>query len=100
MQHRWLLSFDDIVPEQLSELSPKDRQAVFRSIAQLLRAENPASAQGVKKLVEKRFEGLWRQRQGDYRIFFRLTSGEITHQKFVYKGSLHLVAIRNRSDAY
>lgn len=70
MQHKWLLSFEDIVPEQLSDLPTKDRQAVFRSIAQLLQAENPASVQGVKKLIEKRFEGLWRQRQGDYRIFF------------------------------
>ena len=58
MQHKWLLTFEEKVPDELSELPPKDRMANFRSIAELLQSENPSGVVGVKKLVEKRFEGL------------------------------------------
>ena len=100
MKHSWWLTFEDVVPEQLSELTFKDRMAVFRAIAQLLEAENPAAVNGVKKLVEKRFEGLWRHRQGDYRILFTFNSTPIEHLKFWYKGTLHIVAFVHRSEAY
>ena len=100
MAHNWLLTFDENVPLQLARLPPRDRMAVFRSIAHLLQAENPASVQGVKKLVEKRFEGLWRQRQGNYRIFFELHPGTTVHLSHTYTGRLHLVVIHHRSRAY
>jgi mRNA-degrading endonuclease RelE of RelBE toxin-antitoxin system len=100
MQHKWLLTFEAKVPDELSELPPKDRMAIFRSIAELLRSDNPSSVVGVKKLVEKRFEGLWRQRQGDYRIFFEIVSGEVVDQKFIYKGRLNIVSVVHRSQAY
>lgn len=100
MQHKWLLSFEPDVPEQLRKLPAKDRLAIFRSIAELLLAENPASVQGVKKLVEKRFEGMLRQRQGDYRILFSLQTEAVEYQNHSYKGKLHLISIVHRSQAY
>jgi mRNA-degrading endonuclease RelE of RelBE toxin-antitoxin system len=53
--------------------------ATFRAIAALLLAENPSAVAGVKKLVEKRFDGMWRQRQGDYRIFFEIEPGDVSY---------------------
>jgi mRNA-degrading endonuclease RelE of RelBE toxin-antitoxin system len=100
MQHKWLLSFENYIPEQLRKLPTKDRMAVFRAIAQLLLAENPASVSSVKKLTEKRFDGMLRQRQGDYRILFELQPGKIAHHDLAYKGKLHLVSIVHRSHAY
>ncbi|MEP6987375.1 MAG: hypothetical protein ABI970_17350 [Chloroflexota bacterium] len=100
MQHKWLLTFEEKVPDELSELPPKDRMAIFRSITELLQSENPSSVLGVKKLIEKRFEGLWRQRQGDYRIFFEILSGEIIDKKFTYKGKLNIISVVHRSHAY
>ncbi|MBA3869183.1 MAG: hypothetical protein H0X30_08515 [Anaerolineae bacterium] len=84
MQHKWLLTFEEKVPDELSELQ----------------SENPSSVLGVKKLIEKRFEGLWRQRQGDYRIFFEILSGEIIDKKFTYKGKLNIISVVHRSHAY
>lgn len=52
------------------------------------------------KLREKRFKGLYRRRQGDYRILFEAQPGAIEHQKHVYKGSLWIVQIVPRRDAY
>ena len=99
MQHKWLLAFEEIVADELSELPLRDRMAIFRSIAELL-SDNPSGVAGVKKLVEKRFEGIWRQRQGDYRILFEIFSGEIVDQKFTYKGKLKIVSVVHRSQAY
>jgi len=100
MQHKWLLTFEEKVPDDLSELPSKDRMVNFHSITELLVSDNPSGVTGVKKLVEKRFEGLWRQRQGDYRIFFEIVSGEIIDKNFTYKGKLHIVSIVHRSRAY
>ena len=100
MPHNWLLTFEPDIPDQLRGLPNKDRMAVFVALARLLEAENPMTIRGVRQLVESRFEGQWRQRQGDYRIFFELHSGDILHQGFAYKGRFHLVAVRHRSRAY
>ena len=100
MRHKWLLRFEENVPDELSKLPPRDRMAIFRSIAELLQSDNPSNVAGVKKLIEKRFEGMWRQRQGDYRILFEVLSGEIVDQKFIYKGKLNIVSVVHRSQAY
>ncbi len=88
--HQWHLAVADAAREQLLELSSKDRMGVFRSMKQLLEAGNPTSVSGVKKLVEKRFGGQWRQRSGDWRIFFKIEHGEIVHEKHTCDGSPQL----------
>ncbi|MBZ0318424.1 MAG: hypothetical protein K8L91_18575 [Anaerolineae bacterium] len=98
--HLWHLTFDEDVPDQLSELGFRDRMAIFHSIKELLEAENPSALTDVRKLLEKRHLGLWRKRQGDYRILFTISAGQIEHQNFVYKGMIHIVAVVHRSKAY
>lgn len=96
----WYLEWSDEVSDQLSSLPQHDRMAVFGRIAALAFAENPFGVSGVEKLVEKRFEGLRRIRQGNWRIFFRIEPGEVTRQAFTYQGRLIIEAVKDRKDAY
>jgi len=98
--HKWHLVATNTARENLDELSSRDLMGVFRSLKLLLEADNPAAVQGVKKLVEARFEGQWRQRSGDWRIFFTIEHGEVIHEKHIYKGVLTLLAVRRRDEAY
>jgi mRNA-degrading endonuclease RelE of RelBE toxin-antitoxin system len=72
---------------------------VFHSLKQLLEADNPTAVPGVKKLVEQRFAGQWRQRSGDWRLFFSIEHGEVVHEKHA-QGILTLRAVRRRDEAY
>jgi mRNA-degrading endonuclease RelE of RelBE toxin-antitoxin system len=57
--HLWHLEVEKRARDQIRRLQAKERQAVFQAIRELLIAENPQRANDVRKLVEKRFEGLW-----------------------------------------
>lgn len=98
--HRWYLEVDERARDQIGALSSSDRRAVFQSIRELLIAENPHLASNTRKLTEKRFEGLWRKRQGDYRIFFAIEVGKVIVDKFAYKGKVTIVEVVHRKDAY
>lgn len=72
--------------------------AVFCALVDLLTADNPKLVPGVKKV--KRYETIYRLRQGDYRVLFELHPGELTYLKSIYKGTLHVVAVLRRDKAY
>jgi mRNA-degrading endonuclease RelE of RelBE toxin-antitoxin system len=97
-RHKWLLAFEPEVVGQLARLPSRDRMAVFRSLAELLRADNPKAVPNVRKVVLS--EDIWRQRQGDFRILFRLEPGKVTHLDCDYVGILHLLAVLRRDKAY
>lgn len=98
--HLWQLEVERKALDQIRELQPKDRAAVFQGIRELLIEENPRAASNTRKLVEKRFEGLWRKRQGNYRIFFAVESGEVVVDNFNYRGKVIIVEVVDRKDAY
>jgi mRNA-degrading endonuclease RelE of RelBE toxin-antitoxin system len=89
--HRWLIEWSEESLESLQKLSSKDKMAVFDSVEHLAKAENPYSVPGVKKL--KASQDKRRIRAGDYRIIFRLETGEIVHLEFTYKGKLQIYGI-------
>jgi len=89
--HRWLIEWSEESLEALQKLSSHDRMAVFNSVERLAKAENPYSLNGVKKL--KGSENKWRVRAGDYRIIFRLKTGEVVYLEFTYKGKLNIYSI-------
>jgi mRNA-degrading endonuclease RelE of RelBE toxin-antitoxin system len=74
--------------------------AVFASIRELLLADNPTIVPGVRKLVGGHFKEQWRQRQGDYRIFFNIDHAAVAHEGYVYKGTVHILAVLHRGKAY
>lgn len=98
--HLWYLDVEDKARNQIRGLQSKERQAVFTAIRELLVEENPRYAYDTRKLVEKRFEGLWRKRQGDYRVFFAIETGHVVVDKFEYKGIVTIVEVLHRKDAY
>lgn len=98
--HQWHLEVTESAKRQIRKLPQQDRKAIFRGIKQLLSVENPTAIVGVKKLVGPEFEGLWRKRQGKYRIKFFLEVGEVIHNKFTYKGTVIIESVLDRKDAY
>ena len=66
---------------------------------ELLEAENPKAIPGAKKLAGQS-EDRWRVRQGNYRIIFTVESGEVTHMKHTYKGTIWIQEVIHRRDAY
>jgi mRNA-degrading endonuclease RelE of RelBE toxin-antitoxin system len=98
--HKWYLEVITQAREQLDDLPSKQRMAVFDSIRELLESDNPASVTGVKKLRGEQFKDMWRQRQGDYRIFFTAEHGTVTNFGFTYKGKVTIIEVVHRSKAY
>lgn len=98
--HNWLITFDVNAIKHLRQLRPSARKGVFDVLRTLLRAENPLSVRGVKKLKGQQVDRVYRARSGDYRVLFTLTSDPVIHLKTEYKGTLHIEAIRHRSQAY
>lgn len=96
--HQWLIAFTRLAVQELRQLPSQDRMAVFRVLRNLLQADNPLAAHGVKKL--KGALGHYRARVGDYRILFDVTANPTTHLKRQYKGTLTVEVIRHRSRAY
>ena len=95
-QPKWTYEIKKKAQRQLEKLAPKDQTRVFRSIEELIYADNPAFVQGVKHL-EGSDPKRWRQRQGDYRIIFSLEAGEMVEMNLIYKGRLiiHEIAIHH-----
>lgn len=98
--YQWHLKVEETARKQLSKLSSQERMAVFRLIAELCAADDSYILPNVMKLREKRFEGIYRRRQGNYRIFFLAEPGEVEVHKHVYKGILQVLRILHRKDAY
>ena len=98
--HKWHLGTTAEARKQVSALDAVARAGIFRAIRELLLADNPALAPQVKKLYGPRFKGLWRKRQGRYRVFFEIDPTEITHEKFLYKGTVTIVRVVDRKNAY
>ena len=67
---------------------------------ELLNADDPYSLPFVEMLKARKFERIRKFRAGDYRVFFIVESIEVTDQKHTYKGTLFVVDIRDRKEAY
>jgi len=67
---------------------------------QILNTDDPYLLPFVAKIKDKRFDGLRKFAVGNYRVYFRAVSEEIKHQKHNYKGTVLIITIVNRRDAY
>jgi mRNA-degrading endonuclease RelE of RelBE toxin-antitoxin system len=81
-------------------LSSSEKRSVFRRLRELLNAEDPYSLSFVEMLKAKKFERIRKFRAGDYRVFFVVEAIEVTDQQHKYKGTLFVVDIRDRKEAY
>lgn len=99
-RHRWLLNIQPTAQQIFDRLSKSEKQGVFRHLRNLLIADDPYRLSFVEMLQAKKFERVRKFRVGDYRIFFAVEVSEITHQGHSYKGTLFLLDIRDRKEAY
>jgi mRNA-degrading endonuclease RelE of RelBE toxin-antitoxin system len=74
---KWRLNVTPKARDDLHTLPRKDAPTVSESIDTLRSADNPFAVPGVKKM--KGSDDVWRQRSGNYRIFFQLESTPVTY---------------------
>ncbi len=98
--HRWLLNIQPETKRTFDTLPRANKQGVFRRLRELLNTDDPYSPPFVEMLQAKKFGRVRKFRVGDYRVFFAIEAIEITHLKHTYKGTLFVLAIRDRKDAY
>jgi mRNA-degrading endonuclease RelE of RelBE toxin-antitoxin system len=98
--HKWLLNIQPDTKQTFNTLSSSNKQGVYRRLKELLNADDPYSLRFVEMLKAKKFERVRKFRVGDYRVFFSIEPIEVTHLKHTYKGTLFLIAIRDRKEAY
>ena len=94
---KWLLHVRPQAVEDVNELPRKDASAVLDSIENLLIADNPFAVHGVKKVKGR--DGVWRQRRGNYRIFFGIDSTPVAEGENTYKGTLIVIAVSKRDES-
>lgn len=98
--YKWFLKIRPDAQHAFDRLRDGEKQAIFRHLTELLTAENPYTMPFVEMLQAGKFERTRKFRVGDYRVFFDLQAVEITVLGHKYKGTLFLVDIRNRKEAY
>lgn len=98
--HLWLLIVQPDARRSFGRLSHDQKAAIFRRLRVLLNAEDPYRSPFVEMLKDKRFERMRKFRAGDYRVFFSIEPTPVTHLKHTYKGTLFLLYIRDRKEAY
>ena len=76
--------------------------AEFKSeyLRELLNADDPYSLSFVEMLQADKFGRVRKFRVGDFRVFFALETVEVSQSTHTYKGTLFLLDIRNRREAY
>ena len=98
--HKWLLDIQPNAKRVFNTLSPTEKRSVFRQLHQLLDANDPYNLPFVEMLQSKQFARTRKFRVGDFRVFFAVENKEVTHLKHQYRGTLFLLDIRNRREAY
>jgi mRNA-degrading endonuclease RelE of RelBE toxin-antitoxin system len=96
--HQWFLRVTPRAQEHVDQLpTSKIRLAVFGCLREMLNADNPLALIDVEKVQS--MPGVWKRRQGDYRLFFSIDSQPVTDQRFSYKGTLILLMVRKRDES-
>jgi mRNA-degrading endonuclease RelE of RelBE toxin-antitoxin system len=98
--HLWYLRFEVEAQMTFNTLSSSEKLSMFRHLRTLLISPDPYRVSGVEMPQEKALARVRKFRVGNYRVFFYINPEEITILKYVYKGELFVLAIRNRKDAY
>jgi len=98
--HLWLLIIQPDASRGFDKLPHEQKATLFRRLRMLLNAEDPYNSPFVEMIKDKKFDRIRKFRVGDYRVFFSVESIPVTHLKHTYKGTLFLLYIRDRKEAY
>src|SRR5258708_24082602 len=98
--HQWLVIIDPNAQRPFDNLTFNEKRGNLRRLRELLIANDPYVLPFVEMLKGKRFDRTRKFRVGDYRVFFSVETQEVIHQSHTYKGTLFLLDIQQRKDAY
>jgi mRNA-degrading endonuclease RelE of RelBE toxin-antitoxin system len=98
--HKWLLNVQPVAKRTFDGLASGQKQGIFRKLRELLTADDPYSLPFVEMLKAETFQRVRKFRVGDYRVFFVVEAVEVSYLNHTYKGTLFLLDIRNRKEAY
>lgn len=98
--HKWLLQVQDDAQHIFDTLLPGYKRSIFRRLQELLVANDPYSLPFVEMIKGEQNERTRKFRVGNYRIFFAVEPIEVTHLNYTYKGTLFVLYIWDRKDAY
>src|SRR5687767_2754502 len=98
--HRWWLRIHPNAKKKFNSLQASEKRTIFRQLRLLLNADAPYSLDFVEMLKDEDFVRSRKFRAGNYRVFFELRTQEVTPHKHTYKGTLYLLDIRDRKEAY
>ncbi len=100
LPHKWHLKVGADAQSVFDTLSKSQKRTIFRHLRELLIIDDPYSHSSVEMLKDKIFERTRKFRAGDFRVLFSISPIEVTHLKHKYKGTLYILDIRKRKDAY
>jgi len=98
--HKWLLNIQSNAQDRFNRLTPAEKRIIFRQLRELLLADDPNTLPFVEMLQAKKFNRIRKFRAGNYRVFFAVEIAAIVHLGHIYKGTLFLLDIRDRKEAY
>ena len=98
--YKWLLNIQPVAKHNFDRLTSGQKQGIFRKLRELLVADDPYGLPFVEMLKAEQFQRVRKFRVGDYRVFFVIEAVEANHLNHTYKGTLFLLDIRNRREAY
>jgi mRNA-degrading endonuclease RelE of RelBE toxin-antitoxin system len=98
--HKWLLHLQPEAKKAFDALSKSEKQGVFRNLRECLNADDPYRLPFVQMVKAKKFERVRKFRVGNYRVFFAIETEPVTYLKHEYRGTLFLLRIEHRRDAY
>lgn len=100
-KQQWRLCYASKQAEsQMSKLPVNCRRLLFQNLARVAEATNPLIPEGVdvKKVVT--LKNVYRIRQNDYRLFFQLDGRAVEVNATLYNGTIVVVGVAHRGDAY
>lgn len=98
--HQWLLIVQPEAQAAFDNLPSNAKNLIWPRLQRILESPMPYSLPMVEMLKAKKFHRIRKFRVGDYRVLFAIEEQEVVHQKHTYKGTLYLIAMSNRRDAY
>lgn len=98
--HSWHFQLTPDAFEVFRSMQPGHKRSFLNALRQLVNADDPFSLPFVEMLKDKKFQRLRKFRVGHYRMFFDVSREEVMRDKFVYRGTVIILDIRQRGEAY
>lgn len=99
--HLWLVKWaNSKVKDQMNAIPANCRDLLFDGLRRVAQSCNPCMPEGADVVEIVTTKGTFRLKKGDYRLFFQINGQQVIVDTHVYKGTIVVVGVHNRRDAY